>query len=163
MPADAWGRRGYRSNGSEFTIESIGVYHLHDIVHHAWDVRAAVARATVAAYDAHAAAYADGILAADDLMEEHGRAFAAAVGRGARVLEIGSGPGRDAALLESLGVDVRRTDISPGFVDLLRARGHDADVLDPLTDDLDDPARSGLAYDGGGCQLGHAERAPTAK
>ncbi|MDX1882964.1 DinB family protein [Mycolicibacterium sp. 120270] len=35
---DAWGRRGFRSNGSEFTIESIAVYHLHDIVHHAHDV-----------------------------------------------------------------------------------------------------------------------------
>ncbi len=36
--ADAWSRRGLRSNGSEFTIATIAVYHLHDIVHHAWDV-----------------------------------------------------------------------------------------------------------------------------
>ncbi|MGK2866712.1 MAG: DinB family protein [Mycobacterium sp.] len=34
-----WERRGLRSNGSEFTIATISVYHLHDIVHHAWDVR----------------------------------------------------------------------------------------------------------------------------
>ena len=34
----AWSRRGLRSNGSEFTIASIALYHLHDIVHHAWDV-----------------------------------------------------------------------------------------------------------------------------
>lgn len=39
VPADAWPRRGLRSNGSEFTITSISRYHLHDIVHHAWDVR----------------------------------------------------------------------------------------------------------------------------
>lgn len=39
VPADAWHRRGLRSNGSEFTIASISRYHLHDIVHHAWDVR----------------------------------------------------------------------------------------------------------------------------
>jgi hypothetical protein len=45
VPPGAWGRRGFRSNGSEFTVESIGLYHLHDLVHHAWDVRAAVARA----------------------------------------------------------------------------------------------------------------------
>lgn len=45
VPDDAWGRRGVRSNGSEFTVDSIGRYHLHDIVHHAWDVRAAAARA----------------------------------------------------------------------------------------------------------------------
>jgi hypothetical protein len=38
VPADAWSRRGLRSNGSEFTIASIAVYHLHDIVHHAHDV-----------------------------------------------------------------------------------------------------------------------------
>lgn len=39
VPADAWPRRGLRSNGSEFTITSISRYHLHDIVHHAGDVR----------------------------------------------------------------------------------------------------------------------------
>jgi hypothetical protein len=38
VPRDAWSRRGLRSNGSEFTVASIAVYHLHDIVHHAWDV-----------------------------------------------------------------------------------------------------------------------------
>ncbi|HKV17866.1 MAG TPA: DinB family protein [Mycobacterium sp.] len=38
IPPDAWSRRGSRSNGSEFTIASIAVYHLHDIVHHAHDV-----------------------------------------------------------------------------------------------------------------------------
>ncbi|MDF1605530.1 DinB family protein [Nocardioides sp. YIM 152315] len=46
VPPGAWSRRGFRSNGSEFTIETIGLYHLHDIVHHAWDVRAAAERAT---------------------------------------------------------------------------------------------------------------------
>lgn len=161
VPPGAWGRRGRRSNGSEFTVESIGRYHLHDLVHHAWDVRAAVARATVAAYDAHAAAYAAGVLAADDLTEEQQRDFARAVGPRARVLEIGSGPGRDAALLEGLGLDVRRTDITPAFVDLLRAQGHAADVLDPLTDDLDDPARPGTPYDGvwASASLLHVDRA----
>jgi hypothetical protein len=39
VPPDAWSRRGLRSNGSEFTIASISVYHLHDIVHHAYDVQ----------------------------------------------------------------------------------------------------------------------------
>jgi hypothetical protein len=34
------GRRGIRSNGSEFTIASIGSYHLHDVVHHLHDVGA---------------------------------------------------------------------------------------------------------------------------
>jgi hypothetical protein len=35
---DAWSRRGLRSNGSEFTIATISIYHLHDIVHHAHDI-----------------------------------------------------------------------------------------------------------------------------
>jgi hypothetical protein len=38
VPADAWIRRGLRSNGSEFSIATISIYHLHDIVHHAYDV-----------------------------------------------------------------------------------------------------------------------------
>ena len=38
VPDGAWTRRGLRSNGSEFTVASIAVYHLHDIVHHAHDV-----------------------------------------------------------------------------------------------------------------------------
>lgn len=33
-------RPGRRTDGSEFTIESLGKYLLHDLVHHAWDVRA---------------------------------------------------------------------------------------------------------------------------
>jgi hypothetical protein len=41
VPDGAWSRRGLRSNGSEFTVASIAVYHLHDIVHHAWDVDSA--------------------------------------------------------------------------------------------------------------------------
>lgn len=40
IPADAWSRRGFRSNGSEFTVASIAVYHLHDVVHHTHDVAA---------------------------------------------------------------------------------------------------------------------------
>ena len=43
---------------------------------------------------------------------------------------------------------MRRTDVTPGFVELLRADGDEADVLDPLTDDLADPAAPGTPYDG---------------
>jgi hypothetical protein len=35
---DQFGRRGYRSDGAEFTIESFGVYFLHDPIHHLDDV-----------------------------------------------------------------------------------------------------------------------------
>ena len=36
--AAAWQRTGIRSDGSEFTVDSLGRYQLHDLVHHVWDV-----------------------------------------------------------------------------------------------------------------------------
>ncbi len=35
-----WERRGIRSNGSEFTVLTLGRYCLHDLAHHLWDVGA---------------------------------------------------------------------------------------------------------------------------
>lgn len=34
---DDWDKRGFRSDGAEFTIESIVRYLLHDVEHHLWD------------------------------------------------------------------------------------------------------------------------------
>lgn len=34
-----WERHGTRSNGSAFTVETLGRYFLHDLFHHVWDVR----------------------------------------------------------------------------------------------------------------------------
>lgn len=34
-----WDRPGRRSNGSVFTVATLGTYHLHDVEHHLWDVR----------------------------------------------------------------------------------------------------------------------------
>ncbi|MDQ4052833.1 MAG: class I SAM-dependent methyltransferase [Actinomycetota bacterium] len=113
-------------------------------MHHLWDVAGAV---TVAGYDQHAAAYRGATAARPDGVRAAIDALVAALPAGARVLEIGSGAGRDAAALEAGGLSVRRTDITPGFVELLRADGHRADVLDPLTDDLADPERPGVPYD----------------
>lgn len=39
VPDEGWARPGRRSNGSTFTVESLGRYQLHDLVHHRWDVR----------------------------------------------------------------------------------------------------------------------------
>jgi len=38
VPGDGWGRTGIRSNGSEFTVLTLGQYGLHDLRHHLWDV-----------------------------------------------------------------------------------------------------------------------------
>lgn len=35
---DEWDRPGRRSNGSVFTVDSLGRYFLHDLVHHAHDI-----------------------------------------------------------------------------------------------------------------------------
>ena len=40
VPGDAWPRPGTRSNGSVFTVETLGRYFVHDLVHHAHDVGA---------------------------------------------------------------------------------------------------------------------------
>ncbi|HSO65085.1 MAG TPA: DinB family protein [Ornithinibacter sp.] len=38
VPADAWERTGRRSDGSQFTVLTLGQYALHDLVHHLRDV-----------------------------------------------------------------------------------------------------------------------------
>jgi len=37
---EQWGRRGLRSNGSEFTVLTLAGYFLHDIIHHLHDIDA---------------------------------------------------------------------------------------------------------------------------
>jgi SAM-dependent methyltransferase len=160
VPPLSWHRRGIRSDGSEFTVESLGRYHLHDVVHHLHDVRSAARAATVRAYDAFAADYRADMPDLPVPVATAVSRFAAVLPAGARVLEIGSGPGRDARALEEAGLSVRCTDVTPAFVSLLRAAGFDADVVDPLTDDLSDPAAPGTPYDAvwaGACLL-HVDR-----
>ena len=38
VPGDAWERVGKRSDGSQFTVLTLGQYGLHDLAHHLWDV-----------------------------------------------------------------------------------------------------------------------------
>lgn len=40
VQADQWSRRGFRSDGSVFTVDSIAKYLMHDPVHHLYDVGA---------------------------------------------------------------------------------------------------------------------------
>ena len=160
VPPLSWHRRGVRSDGSEFTIESLGRYHLHDVVHHLHDVRAAARAATVRAYDDFAADYHPGTPELPVPVATAVSRLASILPPGARVLEIGTGPGRDARALEDAGLSVRRTDVTPAFVRMLRAAGADADVVDPLTDDLSDPAAPATPYDAvwAGASLLHVDR-----
>jgi 2-polyprenyl-3-methyl-5-hydroxy-6-metoxy-1,4-benzoquinol methylase len=74
---------------------------------------------------------------------------------GGSVLEIGSGSGRDADVLESLGVVVRRTDAAQAFVDLMAERGKQAELLNVVTDELGGPYDGVLAM----AVLIHVDRA----
>ena len=159
VPDDGWERTGTRSNGDQFTVDTLARYHLHDLVHHAHDVSYVTKRVTVASYETFAEDYRAGTQEMPDEVRAAIEQFVSALDAGARVLEIGSGPGRDALALEEAGLSVRRTDITPAFVRMLRADGFTADVLDPLSDDLDDPERD-APYDGvwASASLVHARR-----
>nr|WP_157490358.1 methyltransferase domain-containing protein [Lysobacter enzymogenes] len=95
-------------------------------------------RRTVAAYEGYARGYAAAVpatpspQAAADL-----RRFAASLAPPARVLEIGSGPGWDADFLETLGAQVRRTDVTAAFVRFQIERGKQAYPLDLLSDEIE--------------------------
>jgi len=58
------------------------------------------------------------------------------LGRGARLLELGSGPGDDALYFESQGIAVTRSDATRAFVERMRDAGQEARLLDVTADDL---------------------------
>jgi SAM-dependent methyltransferase len=97
-------------------------------------------RTTLASYQANVDRYLASLAPrpAQPTVDQLAR-FAELLPPGARVLEIGAGPGRDADELESRGLLVRRTDATPAFVERLRRLGHRAEVLDVLTDELGGP------------------------
>ena len=76
---------------------------------------------------------------------------------GGLILEVGSGTGRDADFIESLGGKVRRTDATQAFLDLQAERGKHGERLNLLTDRLGGPYDAILAI----CVLIHVERADT--
>jgi SAM-dependent methyltransferase len=55
---------------------------------------------------------------------------------GDRMLELGSGPGRDAAFFEASGIAVQRSDGTAAFVSMLREQGHGAKLLDVTRHEL---------------------------
>ncbi|HEY3408580.1 MAG TPA: methyltransferase domain-containing protein [Propionicimonas sp.] len=79
--------------------------------------------------------------------------------RRGRVLEIGSGTGMDATYLEARGLNVSRTDAALAFVEMMRAAGHEAHVLDIRTADLGGPWNAVLAQ----AVLLHLDRAQFAE
>jgi 2-polyprenyl-3-methyl-5-hydroxy-6-metoxy-1,4-benzoquinol methylase len=110
---------------------------------------------TIAYYEQSAREYAKEI----DPLPPANRAAAlrrlmASVPPGATVLEIGSGTGRDADYLESLGAAVRRTDAARSFAAIQAERGKRVALLDVVADGLCGPYEAVLAM----CVLMHVER-----
>ena len=99
---------------------------------------------TLRSYETAAQRYADQSAAPSLALCAFLDLFADTVGFG-RVLEVGSGPGMDAAYLEQRGLNVSRTDATPAFVEMMRAAGHQARLLDIRTSDLGGPWDAVLA------------------
>lgn len=85
------------------------------------------------------------------------RRMVALIPQGGDALEIGSGPGRDADFVETLGARVRRTDGTQAFLDIQAARGKHCELLNFVTDALGGPYDAVLAL----CTLIHVERSCT--
>lgn len=95
---------------------------------------------TLQTYERHTDRYLSGTPSEAPASVVHSlRDLAEALPAGAQVLEIGSGPGRDASLLESFGVTVHRSDATAAFVERLRDEDHTAEVLNVIHDSLGGP------------------------
>lgn len=94
------------------------------------------AEATLAAYRAHALRYAQRTPTAPSPLVGD---LLALISPGARVLELGSGPGRDADALDAAGLTVERTDGAASFAALQHAAGHTVRVLDVRAPDFGGP------------------------
>jgi SAM-dependent methyltransferase len=99
------------------------------------DAEVSAGDVTLATYEAAASLYRDGQPVVLPVFAAFLDQVAELVGAGT-ALELGSGPGRDAAYLEARGVRVTRSDATAAFVELMRADGHEARRLDVRTDNL---------------------------
>ncbi|MGO9171587.1 MAG: class I SAM-dependent methyltransferase [Rhodomicrobium sp.] len=92
---------------------------------------------TLRSYERHVNAYTDGTLqvvfgAAKDWID----GVLADLPREAKLVELGSAFGRDAAYIASKGFEIECTDAVSGFVSKLQAGGFNARLFNVLTDDL---------------------------
>jgi hypothetical protein len=93
---------------------------------------------TVVDYERTAGDYVDTVDGKPSASREALQRLADVMAPSTRVLEIGSGPGWDADHLESLGIDVHRTDAAAAFCEFQAGRGKRCDRLDLLTDRIEE-------------------------
>jgi SAM-dependent methyltransferase len=92
---------------------------------------------TVQSYDAHVQEYIEGTpQSVEGFIQDWIDRVLVGLPHNSKILEIGSAFGRDADYIESQGYKVERTDVTPGFVQLLQTKGHEARQLNAITDDL---------------------------
>lgn len=110
---------------------------------------------TVRAYESSAAGYAESTAVEPGRpLSPHLRRLIDLLPTGGTVLEVGSGPGWEADLLETHGLRVRRTDVTESFLELQRLRGARAERLDVIADELGGPYDAVMAM----CVLQHVDR-----
>ncbi|HVF16479.1 MAG TPA: methyltransferase [Steroidobacteraceae bacterium] len=94
---------------------------------------------TVKSYEGCAEDYADTTRSEPTgIRAEMFQAFIESLVSGARVLEIGSGPGWDADRLEAKGIRVERTDVTQSFIDFQSKRGKRVTRLDVINDAIEE-------------------------
>ena len=114
---------------------------------------------TIASYERIARGYAASTAGTPSGVSEAGlRRLAAEAGSDGVVLELGSGPGWDADFVESLGPQVRRTDVTRAFRDLQAERGRYVEMLDAITDPYVDGEHPSYDAVMALCVLLHLER-----
>src|SRR6266436_5906822 len=95
---------------------------------------------TIQSYETHVQDYIDRSLPeVSGVVKEWLDASIAELPKNARILELGSAFGRDAAYLQNLGYDVDCTDATHAFVELLQQKDFNARELTAVTDDLGGP------------------------
>lgn len=110
---------------------------------------------TVRAYESSASRYAESTAVDPERpLSRHLRRLIDVLPAAGTVLEVGSGPGWEADLLEAHGLRVRRTDVTESFLELQRLRGVSAERLDVIADDLGGPYDAVMAM----CVLQHVDR-----
>lgn len=92
---------------------------------------------TIESYDGHLQEYIDSTPqeVSGSVKEWLDQTFSG-IAKNARILELGSGFGRDAAYLQAQGYVVECSDATPAFVGLLRQRGFNVRQLNALTDEI---------------------------
>ena len=101
---------------------------------------------TVSSYEGCARAYADEVGPdPSEISKQALQRLVRLLEPGARVLEIGSGPGWDADYVETLGITIRRTDATQAFCDFQAERGKHVDLIDVIADDLGGPYQGAVA------------------